>query len=66
MGWAASSSWPKIAAEHRQSYFEEFTLRFNRRTSRSRGLAFRRLLKRAVVAGDASLVSVESREEKVR
>ena len=32
-----------------QSYLEEFTFRFNRRTSRSRGLAFRRLLEQIAV-----------------
>ena len=31
------------------AYLEEFTFRFNRRTSRSRGLVFRRLLEQAVV-----------------
>ena len=34
---------------HLQSYLEEFTFRFNRRTSKSRGLVFRRLLEQAVV-----------------
>ena len=34
--------------EHLQSYLEEFTFRFNRRTSRSRGLVSRRLLEGAV------------------
>lgn len=34
---------------HLQSYLEEYTFRFNRRTSGSRGLLFRRLLERAVV-----------------
>jgi transposase-like protein len=36
---------------HLQSYLEEFTFRFNRRASRSRGLVFRRLLEQAVVTG---------------
>ncbi len=36
---------------HLQSYLEEFTFRFNRRTSRSRGLVFRRLVEQAVVTG---------------
>ena len=33
---------------HLQAYLEEFTFRFNRRTSRSRGLVFRRLIEQAV------------------
>lgn len=37
-----------INPEHLQAYLEEFTFRFNRRTSRSRGLIFRRLLEQTV------------------
>ena len=40
-----------VVPEHLQSYLEEFTFRFNRRASRSRGLVFRRLLERAVTTG---------------
>ena len=40
-----------VTPDHLQSYLEEFTFRFNRRTSRSRGLVFRRLLEQAVVTG---------------
>jgi len=35
--------------EHLQAYLEEFTFRFNRRASKSRGLVFRRLLEQAIV-----------------
>ena len=38
-----------VAQGHLQSYLEEFTFRFNRRTSRSRGLIFLRLLEQAAV-----------------
>ena len=38
-----------VDPSHLQSYLEEFTFRFNRRTSRSCGLVFRRLLEQAVV-----------------
>ena len=37
-----------FSAEHIQPYLEEFTFRFNRRTSSSRGKLFRRLLEQAV------------------
>ncbi len=40
-----------IVPAHLQAYLEEFTFRFNRRTSRSRGLLFRRLLEQAVATG---------------
>jgi hypothetical protein len=36
---------------HLQSYLEEYTFRFNRRTSGSRGLVFRRLIEQAMVTG---------------
>jgi len=36
------------------AYLDEFTFRFNRRTSRSRGLLFRRLLEQAVVTPPAT------------
>lgn len=36
---------------HLQAYVEEFTFRFNRRTSNSRGLVFHRLLEQAMTTG---------------
>ncbi len=39
------------SADHLQSDLEEFTILFNRRTSRSRGHIFRRLLERTVATG---------------
>ncbi len=47
--WILGTHQGSIVPEHLQSYLEEFTFRFNRRTSRSRGLVFRRLLEHAVV-----------------
>ena len=38
-------------ASPRGSGLEEFTFRFNRRTSRNRGLVFRRLIEQAVATG---------------
>jgi len=49
--WILGTHQGSVAPEHLQSYLEEFTFRFNRRTSRSRGLVFRRLLERAVATG---------------
>jgi len=37
-----------VGAEHLDYYLDEFTFRFNRRTSRSRGKLFYRLLQQAV------------------
>ena len=47
--WILGTHQGAITADHLQSYLEEFTFRFNRRTSRNRGLVFRRLLEQAVV-----------------
>jgi hypothetical protein len=49
--WLLGTYQGMVSAEHLQSYLEEFTFRFNRRSSRSRGLVFRRLLEHAVVTG---------------
>jgi transposase-like protein len=47
--WIMGTHQGSVTAEHLQSYLEEFTFRFNRRTSRSRGLIFRRLLEQIAV-----------------
>ena len=49
--WILGTHQGSITSEHLQSYLEEFTFRFNRRASCSRGLVFRRLLEQAVVTG---------------
>lgn len=49
--WILGTHQGSVSDEHLQSYLEEFTFRFNRRTSRSRGLVFRRLLEQAVSTG---------------
>jgi len=49
--WILGTHQGSILPAHLQSYLEEFTFRFNRRTSRSRGLLFRWLLEQAVVTG---------------
>jgi hypothetical protein len=49
--WVLRTHQGSILPEHLQAYLEEFTFRFNRRTSKSRGLVFRRLLEQTVVTG---------------
>lgn len=49
--WLLGTHQGAVTPDHLQAYLEEFTFRFNRRTSRSRGLVFRRLLEQAVVTG---------------
>lgn len=47
--WILGTLQGSLIPEHLQSYLEDFTFRFNRRTSGSRGLVFRRLLEQAVI-----------------
>ena len=47
--WILGTHHGSVDPVHLQSYLEEFTFRFNRRSSGSRGLVFRRLLEQAVV-----------------
>ena len=47
--WILGTHQGSVNPSHLQSYLEEFTFRFNRRTSRSRGLVFHRLLEQVVV-----------------
>ena len=46
--WILGTHQGGIAREHLPYYLDEFTFRFNRRTSRARGLLFYRLLEQAV------------------
>ena len=49
--WILGTHQGSVSAAHLQSYLEEFAFRFNRRTSGSRGLVFRRLIEQAVATG---------------
>ena len=46
--WILGTHQGSFVPAHLQSYLEEFTFRFNRRNSRSRGLVFRRLMEQAM------------------
>jgi len=56
--WLLGTHQGSVTQEHLQAYLEEFTFRFNRRTSRSRGLVFRRLLEQAVATAPVTESSV--------
>lgn len=49
--WLLGTHQGAVAHTHLHYYWDEFTFRFNRRTSRSRGLLFYRLLEQAVALG---------------
>jgi transposase-like protein len=46
--WILGTHQGSFSEEHLQSYLEEYTFRFNRRTSKHRGLIFERLLEQAM------------------
>ncbi len=47
--WLLGTHQGAVRPDHLDYYLDEFTFRFNRRTSKSRGLLFYRLLQQAVV-----------------
>ncbi|MEQ9394056.1 transposase, partial [Haliea sp.] len=49
--WLLGTHQGSVKPYHLDYYLDEFTFRFNRRTSRSRGLLFYRLLQQAVATG---------------
>lgn len=48
--WLLGTHQGSVGPDHLQAYLEEFTFRFNRRRSRSRGMLFYRLVEQAVAA----------------
>jgi len=48
--WLLGTHHGRVGHEHLDAYLNEFTFRFNRRTSRRRGLLFYRLLEQSVAA----------------
>ncbi|HEU5395428.1 MAG TPA: IS1595 family transposase [Candidatus Methylomirabilis sp.] len=51
--WLLGTHQGGVSREHLDYYLDEFTFRFNRRTSRHRGLLFHRLLENAMAVGPA-------------
>ncbi len=56
--WLTGTHQGAVMHEHLQSYLDEFVFRFNRRTSRSRGLLFYRLIENSVQTGPAICRSI--------
>jgi len=52
--WLMSTHQGAVSGKHLEYYLDEYTFRFNRRTSRSRGLLFYRLLEQAVMTAPVS------------
>jgi hypothetical protein len=56
--WLLGTHHGAISFEHLDYYLDEFTFRFNRRRSRSRGKLFFRLIQQAVAVEPATYVSI--------
>jgi hypothetical protein len=56
--WLLGTHQGSAKPPHMQAYLEEFTFRFNRRSSRRRGLLFFRLMEQAVVTPPAPYRSI--------
>lgn len=56
--WLLGTHQGAVSAEHLDYYLDEFTFRFNRRSSRSRGKLFYRLLQQAVEIAPTSYKSI--------
>jgi transposase-like protein len=56
--WLLGTHQGAVSSEHLDYYLDEFTFRFNRRTSRSRGKLFYRLLQQAVQIGPTTYQSM--------
>jgi transposase-like protein len=59
--WILGTHHGSIQPEHLDAYLDEFVFRFNRRTSKSRGMLFYRLLQQAVVTAPATYQDVTKR-----
>jgi hypothetical protein len=52
--WLLGTLQGAVSKEHLPYYLDEFTFRFNRRTSKARGMLFYRLVEQAVLVGHVS------------
>ena len=56
--WLLSTHQGSVSGKHLEYYLDEYTFRFNRRTSRSRGLLFYRLVQQAVATAPAPYTQI--------
>ena len=59
--WILGTLQGRLDPKHMDSYFEEFTFRFNRRTSKARGLLFQRIIENSVQISPAPYKEIISR-----
>lgn len=59
--WLLSTHQGSVSGKHLDYYLDEYTFRFNRRTSRSRGMLFYRLIEQAMMTGPLSYRQIVTR-----
>ena len=60
--WLLGTHHGAVHPHHVDSYLDEFTFRFNRRSSRSRGMLFYRLIQQAAVARPVTYVNIRDNQ----
>ena len=63
--WLLSTHQGSVSPKHLEYYLDEYTFRFNRRSSRSRGLLFYRLMQQAVVTTPLSYREIVERNHNI-
>jgi len=60
--WLLGTHHGAVDPRHVDYYLDEFTFRFNRRTSRSRGMLFYRLIQQAAVAAPVTYANIRDNQ----
>ena len=60
--WLLGTLHGRLDPKHMGSYFEEFVFRFNRRTSKSRGLLFQRVIENSIHVQPAPYLKITARQ----
>ena len=63
--WLLSTHQGSVSGKHLDYYLDEYTFRFNRRASRSRGMLFYRLIEQAVVTDPLTFRQIVRRKHKM-
>lgn len=56
--WILGTHQGSVSGRHLQAYLEEYTFRFNRRNSRSRGLVFKRLIEHSLLTNPTTQADI--------
>ncbi len=63
--WLMSTHQGSVSGKHLDYYLDEYTFRFNRRSSQSRGMLFYRLMEQAVVTAPLPYRQIVQREHNI-